>query len=76
MVRIFAENAVGLRFRQWKRSSYFADPPHVVPLIGIKRGEHLVRSKRHRSEKLYAISLSLRGEQHHPIVETIGALLW
>jgi hypothetical protein len=76
MVWILAENAVRLRFRQWKCSDNFADPPHVVPLIGIEGGEHLIRGKRHRSEELYAIDFSLRGEKHHPVIETIGTLLW
>src|ERR1700694_1553789 len=75
MVRIFAENAVCLRFSEWNRSHDFADPAHVVPLIGIERRKHLIRGDSHRSEELHAISLTLCGEKHHSVVETICALL-
>src|SRR4051812_12358097 len=75
VVRILAQNAVGLSLREGKRSSNFPNPTHVITLVGVQWREHLIRSESHWREELYAIGLSLSGEQHHSIVQTISALL-
>src|SRR3954471_14036895 len=75
MIRIFAENGISLRLRERERSCDFANPSHVVALIGVQGGEQLIGEKSHWGEELYAVSLSLGREHHHSIVQTISALL-
>jgi len=75
VIRIRQENAVSLRPGQRQRSGDFADASQIVALVRVQRRKQKVGLDCHRGEELDAVCLSLRGERHHPVVQTVRALL-
>src|SRR5882762_8029204 len=75
VIRVLAQDAVRLRLCKRERADYLSNTPHIVALVRIERGQHLIRGQSHRSEELNAIDLSLSREKHHTIIKTVGAFL-
>jgi hypothetical protein len=76
VIRILAQDAIRLRLCQRQGTGDLTHAAHVVALIEIEWREQLIGGNCHRRKELNAVSFALAGQQHHAIVEAIGAFLW
>src|SRR5215207_3871305 len=75
VVRLRAQNGVGLRLRHGVIARHLTDPPEVVALVGVEGADQLVGAHRHRREDEQAVALSLLVVAHHAVEEARRTLL-
>lgn len=75
MSGILGENRVGLRPGERHSARSFGNAAEVVALVRVQRGQHAVRFDRHRSEKEDTVGFAFTRQDHHPVEQSVGALL-